>query len=383
MSAISWGRVRLLLNSRVLLFSSIIAIFVTLVLLVSFFESQAANEGFRGLGDAFWWAMVTASTTGYGDIVPQTGIGRILAAGVMFLGIISMSLITGTVASVLVERKILRGLGMEKISLSGHLIICGYNFRLARIIGAIRKMHPENLSILVINQAEEDKMMEVMSQTKDRHLHFLRGDYVHEEILKQGNAAQAKAALILSDFTFPERTDERTILAALALRAANPGLRITAEIQREENIPHLRRARVNEIVCGDSYTPFILASGVLSSGMPRTLDLLLQPGSAQSLKIVSIPAGLVGKTFRDAFSHFREKSSALVIGLVSESRKGISLSDILSTDSSAIDQFITRKLSESEPGMLTQRAGLQVQIAPPDEQIIEPKDLALLLGGRS
>ncbi|MCX5866897.1 MAG: NAD-binding protein [Proteobacteria bacterium] len=373
----------MLLNSRVLLFASMIVIFVTLVLLVSFFERQAANEGFRGLGDAFWWSIVTATTTGYGDRVPQTGTGRLLAVGVMFLGVISISLITGTVASVLVERKILRGLGMEKISLSGHLIICGYNFRLARIISAIRKMHPENLAILVINQAEEEKMMEVLSQTKDRHLHFLRGDYVHEEILRQGSVAQAQAALILSDFTFPERTDERTILAALALRAVNPGLRIIAEIQREENIPHLRRARVNEIVCGDSYTPFILASGVLSSGIPRTLDLLLQPGSAQSLKIAPIPAGLVGKTFKDVLSHFREKGSALTIGLVSETRKGISLSDILSSDSSAIDQFITRKLAEAEPEILTQRAGLQVLLAPPDGQEIEPKDMALLLGGKS
>ncbi|MCX5858316.1 MAG: NAD-binding protein [Proteobacteria bacterium] len=383
MSSISWGRVRLLLNSRVLLFSSIITIFITLVLLVSFFESQGANEGFRGLGDAFWWAMVTASTTGYGDIVPQTGIGRILAAGVMFLGVISMSLITGTVASVLVERKILRGLGMEKIILTGHLIICGYNFRLIRIIGAIRKMYPDNLPILVINQAEEEKIMEVMSQTKDRHLHFLRGDYVHEEILKQGNAARAQAALILSDFTFPERTDERTILAALALRAANPSLRIIAEIQQEENIPHLRRARVNEIVCGDSYTPFILASGVFSSGIPRTLNMLLQPGSAKSLKISLIPESLAGKTFQDVFQYFREKEQAMAIGLISETRKGISLSDILSTDSSAIDQFITRKLSETQPEILTQRSELQVELAPADEQKVEPKDMALLLGGKS
>ena len=383
MFSISWGRVRLFLNSRVLLFASLITIFITLVLLVSFFEEQSATAGFHGLGDAFWWAAVTASTTGYGDVVPQTGAGRILAVGVMFLGVISMSLITGTVASVLVERKILRGLGMEKIILTGHLIICGYNFRLIRIIGAIRKMYPDNLPILVINQAEEEKIMEVMSQAKDRHLHFLRGDYVHVEILKQGNAARAQAALILSDFTTPERTDERTILAALALRAANPGLRIIAEIQREENIPHLRRARVNEIVCGDSYTPFILASGVLSSGIPRTLDILLQPGSAQSLKVGQIPASLVGKTFKDVSSHFREKDSALVIGLVSETRKGISLSDILSSDSSAIDQFITRKLAEAEPEILTQRAGLQVLIAPPDGQEIEPKDMALLLGGKS
>jgi hypothetical protein len=121
----------------------------------------------------------------------------------------------------------------------------------------------------------------------------------------------------------------------------------------------------------------------MSSGIPRALNLLLQPGSAKSLKISLIPESLAGKTFAEVFRHFREKERALVIGLVSETRKGISLSDILSSDSSAIDQFITRKLSESQPEILTQRSELQVELAPAEEQKIEPKDMVLLLGGKS
>lgn len=44
------------------------------------------NSGIRSVGDALWLAMTTVTTVGYGDIVPVTGIGRLIAALLMVLG---------------------------------------------------------------------------------------------------------------------------------------------------------------------------------------------------------------------------------------------------------------------------------------------------------
>ena len=67
----------------------------TLTLLIIFFggigvylaehEHQGAN--IVKLGDAFWWAVVTITTVGYGDYYPVTSVGRIIAIFVMFSGI--------------------------------------------------------------------------------------------------------------------------------------------------------------------------------------------------------------------------------------------------------------------------------------------------------
>ena len=41
------------------------------------------NEGITSLADGLWWAMVTLTTVGYGDISPVTGIGRVVGGSLM------------------------------------------------------------------------------------------------------------------------------------------------------------------------------------------------------------------------------------------------------------------------------------------------------------
>lgn len=50
-------------------------------------------------GDAIWWAFVTATTVGYGDISPSTGAGRVVAGILMIVGIGLISMLTGTIAT--------------------------------------------------------------------------------------------------------------------------------------------------------------------------------------------------------------------------------------------------------------------------------------------
>jgi voltage-gated potassium channel Kch len=59
---------------------------------------------FKTYGDALWWAVATVTTVGYGDIVPKTAVGRTVASLLMITGFAFLSLITGTIASVLVAR---------------------------------------------------------------------------------------------------------------------------------------------------------------------------------------------------------------------------------------------------------------------------------------
>ena len=47
--------------------------------------------------DALWWAIVTVTTVGYGDISPATGIGRVMAIVRMIFGIGFISMLTGTI----------------------------------------------------------------------------------------------------------------------------------------------------------------------------------------------------------------------------------------------------------------------------------------------
>jgi len=62
-------------------------------------EGSHPQGQIKDLPTAFWWAIVTATTVGYGDIVPATGLGRAVGVLMMLLGIASLSLTVGIIAS--------------------------------------------------------------------------------------------------------------------------------------------------------------------------------------------------------------------------------------------------------------------------------------------
>jgi voltage-gated potassium channel len=67
-------------------------------------ERGGADSQVADFGDALWWSVVTASTVGYGDTVPQTAEGKAIAAFLMFAAIGLVGLVSGSLASWFVDR---------------------------------------------------------------------------------------------------------------------------------------------------------------------------------------------------------------------------------------------------------------------------------------
>ena len=66
-------------------------------------ERSNPNANIKNFGDAIWWAVTTMTTVGYGDRYPVTGLGRLVAFGLMVGGIALLGTVTATLASWLVE----------------------------------------------------------------------------------------------------------------------------------------------------------------------------------------------------------------------------------------------------------------------------------------
>lgn len=67
-------------------------------------ERGAKGADIESFGDAVWWSLVTMATVGYGDYVPVTTNGRIVAVGLMVVGISLLGLVGASVASAVVTR---------------------------------------------------------------------------------------------------------------------------------------------------------------------------------------------------------------------------------------------------------------------------------------
>ena len=69
-----------------------------------FAVERAENKSIHSIGDAFWWAVVTTTTVGYGDVSPVTWEGRLIAVALMTVGIGFIGVLTATVTSVFIEQ---------------------------------------------------------------------------------------------------------------------------------------------------------------------------------------------------------------------------------------------------------------------------------------
>lgn len=120
--------------SRIFLVS--IAFFLLIILLILLAEQQ--NESFANLMDGFYWAIVTITTTGYGDQIPKTFLGRLISILAMIFGVVVVSIATGRISSFLVDQKLRENRGVKDLTyLKDHILICGFKSDLKYLINDI------------------------------------------------------------------------------------------------------------------------------------------------------------------------------------------------------------------------------------------------------
>jgi voltage-gated potassium channel len=82
---------------------ALVAVVSGLVVLAAGMLVTRTDPGrFPNLGTALWWAVTTVTTVGYGDVVPASPAGRLLATALMFVGIASFAFLTAVAASAIV-----------------------------------------------------------------------------------------------------------------------------------------------------------------------------------------------------------------------------------------------------------------------------------------
>ena len=83
--------------------TSVLILFAILLMMAAtaahMLEAEKQPEQFGSLPGTMWWAVVTLTTTGYGDVVPVTAAGRVVGAMLMIAGIAVLALMTGILAT--------------------------------------------------------------------------------------------------------------------------------------------------------------------------------------------------------------------------------------------------------------------------------------------
>jgi voltage-gated potassium channel len=93
---------RVVRNERAALTAVMVLFVITLLAaatLAHFAEGPSQPDQFGSIPSALWWAIVTLTTTGYGDVVPKTPLGRMLGGALMVCGIGVLALLAGILAT--------------------------------------------------------------------------------------------------------------------------------------------------------------------------------------------------------------------------------------------------------------------------------------------
>ena len=296
----------------------------------------------------YWWAIVTMTTVGYGDFYPTTPAGRIFAVLIMFMGISLVSLLTASISSIFVARKIREGKGLEQLNLTHHLIMCGWNPNGERILDSIQHLSGGiKRDLVLINEMNEEDVTQLKNRYRKIRIHFVSGDFTQEEILNRASIIDADTVIVIPNTTGSEVAtyDEKTIFATLTIKSMDPSIRVIAYLLDRVNLTHIKRADADEVVVGDDFSAHIVASHVVDPGVPQIANQLMESNSNSRFKRVEIPSQFVGKSYDQLFDHFRKKDGSLLIGVFAED-ENLGIGAILSSDASALDNFIERKLKE-------------------------------------
>jgi voltage-gated potassium channel len=219
-----------------------LGVFLTFVIVAAasaiyVFEVNTENTHIHSLYDALYWAIVTLTTVGYGDITPQTNQGRAIAMLLIVVGIGVISFFTSIIVSAFTEK--LPEINKQRIyneleRKAGHTILCGYG-RLGQNVASHLQKYKERVVVV-------DNQLEAVSLAKQRGMLTLHGSAESNELLESLNIQGAKRVLCLTD------SDITNIYITLSARQLNPGIEIFAKVNQSENEIKLMRAGANHTI---------------------------------------------------------------------------------------------------------------------------------------
>ena len=298
-----------------------VALAVSAGSVLAFLAEHRSNPAFENFGNAVWWAVVTVTTVGYGDVAPITAGGKLVAMLLMFAGMFLIALFAGVISQTLVNQ--ILDLREERVRMSGlvdQIIICGWNRNGPILLEELALRYPDRLPRIVVFANQDPP------QDFDNRFIFVKGDPTKEAEYDKVRLDVAKTVLIVSERD-DQDADARSVLTIFTIRSYEKKLiqrgivrkcplHLCAEVIDPENVSFFHTAGVDEIIQSARVGCSLLAHG---AGAPETgqvfYDLLTQPDQHVS-RIPLARSADAPRRFVDVAGEVKRRDEALAIGLV-------------------------------------------------------------------
>ena len=246
----------------------------------------ATNPKINSVVDGIWWALVTITTVGYGEITPDSTLGRIIGGVLMIGGMFTLALFAGFVGASLVNAMLsIREEQFRMGDYVNHVVICGYDKTTDLLLGLLdNEMDTDTTRVVILEDGERPR------EVPSNYL-WVRGDPTKESELDKVRLTHASAVIIVGSRQLtPQAADAHAILVTFTIRAylaARAGtikgrrapLYVVAEILDSENVDHARTAGADEVIETRLLGFSMLAHTVRHHGTAATMSRVLLSGS--------------------------------------------------------------------------------------------------------
>jgi voltage-gated potassium channel len=272
--------------TRRLLLASAILLAVVGVVLIDRDGYRDVNEDGVGFIDAFYYATVTLSTTGYGDIAPSSAAARLV--NVLFVAparVLFLIILVGTTLEVLTERSREQfRIRRWRSSVREHVVVCGYGTKGRSAVDALLEDGTPLDRIVVV---ERDGG--AVSEATERGLAVVQGSSSRSAVLRQAEIGSAKAVVVATD------ADDAAVLTVLTARDLAPRAWIVAAVREIENIPLVRQSGADQVVVSSATAGRLLGLSTSAPQLVTVVEDLLTASTGIALTVRPVQPDEVGR----------------------------------------------------------------------------------------
>jgi voltage-gated potassium channel len=244
-------------------------------------------DGAVSLVDAIYYATVTLTTTGYGDITPVRPHARLLNALVVTpLRIAFLVLLVSTALQVLASEgaRIFRDRSWRK-RMRNHVVVVGYGTKGRSAVDTLIDNGANAAQIVVIDGKP--------SAIADANLHGLaaiEGDATRREILRRAEIIKAREVVITLD------RDDSSILVTLTVRQLNPTAHVVVAVREDDNASLVRQSGANAVVTSSASIGRLLGLSAFSPNLGIVIEDLLSSKEGMEVGERQVTPDEVGKS---------------------------------------------------------------------------------------
>nr|WP_164251870.1 potassium channel family protein [Streptomyces sp. S4.7] len=240
--------------------------------------------------DSVYYATVTLSTTGYGDIVPYSDGARLINVVLVTpLRVLFLIILVGTTLEVLTERTREEWrLNRWRSNLRDHTVIVGFGTKGRSAMQTLCATGLKKDQIVIV-----DPSAKVIEAANADGFVGVIGDATRSDVLLRAELQRARQIVIAT------QRDDTAVLVALTARQLNRGAKIVAAVREEENAPLLRQSGADAVITSASAAGRLLGLSVLSPVAGTVMEDLIQQGSGLDLIERPVIKAEVGRSVRE------------------------------------------------------------------------------------